>query len=879
MNAAITFIRILLKALVGFALRWPGPVVAGAFIISAASIYYTAANFSIHTDTDEMIDSDLPFRQAYTEFNRTFPELADSFIAVIDGASPEAAEAAQRDLANALRESPELYKSVYAPGLGPYFEQNGLLLLDYDELVTLSDDLAGAEPVLASISEDQSLRGLFDILTTAMEEIRDGETPSEKLPPVLDALTETATRSAHAGERAPLSWQAIFMDEADAENAKRRLVLVQPQLDFTAIQAAKVPLRNARALAGQVMAGNPGVDIRYTGKIALNADELKSVTDGALLSGIVSLVLVSLVLGFGIRSGRMVAAALITLLIGLSWTAGFAIFAIGYLNIISIAFAVLFIGLGIDFAIHFVLRYQEEAKRRVTPEAALRRTALAVGQPLAICAPTTALAFFAFVPTSYAGLAQLGLISGTGMFISFITSLTLLPALLKLMPFKPKPLKPDPHAEEEAHFIERHGRNVAFAGLTLGAIALALSFQVRFDFDPVNLKDNDTESVQAFFDLVADETTSPYQIQVLTSGREQAAREAERLKGLEVVDKVVTLESFVPEDQQAKLEVIDATSIFMLPVFLNRGMSAPPQDEENAAAIREFRASVVGLAGTRPDLKATHAAQRLSAVLSGFDASGRAGEVRRTQLAMNLFHWFPRLLDRLETGFDARPVALADVPQEIVSRYVASDGRWRLEVYPAEDLASAAALERFVSDVTAAEPGATGSPVQIYNAGRVVKESMRQATTTAAVVILVFLYLLVRSGRMVGLITLPVFLAMALTAGTMVVVGLPFNYANVIVLPLLIGLGVDGGVHLVMRSRERKGASVLKTSTPKAVVLSALTTFGSFGSLALSSHSGTASMGILLTISIVMILLTTLLVLPGLMVWLADRRKNAKGRK
>lgn len=876
MNAAITFIRTLLKALVGFALRWPGPVVAGAFIISAASVYYTATNFSIHTDTDEMIDPDLPFRQAYTEFNRTFPQLADSFIAVIDGESPEAAEAAQRELAAALRENPELYKSVYAPGLGPYFEHNGLLLLDYDELVALSDDLAAAEPVLASISEDQSLRGLFEVLTTAMEEIRDGETPSEKLPPVLDAVSETAIRSAHGGEPAPLSWQAIFMDEADAENAKRRLLLIQPQLDFTAIQAARVPLANARAAAGQVMAENPGVEIRYTGKIALNADELKSVSDGALLSGVISLILVSLVLGFGIRSGRMVAAALITLLIGLSWTAGFAILAVGYLNIISIAFAVLFIGLGIDFAIHFVLRYQEEARRRGGPEAALRRTALAVGQPLAICAPTTALAFFAFVPTSYAGLAQLGLISGTGMFISLVTSLTLLPALLKLMPFRPRPPKPDPHAEEERVFIERHGRNVAFAGLTLGAVALALSFQVRFDFDPVNLKDHDTESVHAFFQLIEDETTSPYQIQVLAAGREQAQSEAARLKALDVVDKVVTLESFVPENQEAKLEVIDATSIFMLPVFLNRGLAEPPEDEENAATIRAFRASVVSLAEARPDLEATHAARRLSAALSGFDAPGRAGEALRAQLAMNLFRWFPHLLDRLEAGLAAAPVALGDVPQEIVSRYVAEDGRWRLEVYPAENLASNQALARFVTEVGAAEPQATGSPVQIYNAGRVVKDSMRQATITAAVVILVFLYLIVRSGRTVGLITLPVFLAMALTAGVMVVVGLPFNFANVIVLPLLIGLGVDGGVHLVMRSRERKRGSLLKTSTPKAVVLSALTTLGSFGSLALSSHSGTASMGILLTISIVMILLTTLLVLPGLMVWLADRKKRAK---
>ncbi len=876
MNVAITTIHNFLRALTASAIKKPGLFLIGVAVVTAFAIFFISENFEIRTDTDEMIDRDLPFRQTYAEFNETFPQFANSFVIVIDAETPEEAEAVQLELGARLKAQTNLYTSVYAPGGGPFFEQNGFLYLNTETLSDLSVQLAAAEPVLAAVAEDQSLRGLFDVLALAVDDILEGDDPPEKLEAVLAPLTRS-TEAAARGNRDVLSWQAIFLDDEDLVKAKRRLLLVQPVLDFTRLQSAKVSLQAARAAAAEMTAGHDRVTIRFTGKIALNSDELKSVSDGAALSGILSFFLVTLVLGFGIRSSRMVLAALTTLAVGLIWTGAFAFLAIGYLNIISIAFAVLFIGLGIDFAIHFSLRYQEEVRGGGPIDEALLKTAVGVGAPLALCAPTTALAFYAFIPTDYAGLAQLGLISGTGMFISFLTSMTVLPALLKLMPLKKGKVVFNVHAKEEAGFIEKNGRNNALAGLVAGALAIFTIPLVRFDFDPINLKDPKSESVETFFDLLSGDKTSPYVIQILADDASEAAEIKGVLSPLAEVDDVVTLASYIPGDQEDKLEIIDTTSIFLTPVFLNRTRALAPTVEENAAALAAYREKVTALETARPDLKVTTALAALARALEEYGKDERNAADKQALLQQNLFFHFPRLLDKLETALGAEAIVLADLPPGLTSRYRADDGRLRLEVFPAEPLSDGQSLEVFVTTVSGAVAEATGSPVQIYNAGKIVKGSMLQASGTAVIAIILFLFLILRRASSVALITIPVFLAGVLTMAAMAAFGLSFNFANVIVIPLLIGLGVDSGIHLVLRAREEQmSAKLLSTSTPKAVLLSALTTIGSFGTLAISAHLGTASMGLLLTIAIIMILIATLVVLPGLMIWIGNKQNTAK---
>lgn len=864
-----------LVALTAGAGRFAWPIVIAAVLATVILASYTAVNISIHTDTDEMIDSSLPFRQTYQQFNAAFPQLGDTFLVIVEGRIPEQADVAAEALLARLTAETGSVTGVYAPGFGPFFDTNGLLYLDVDELSNLSDRLAEAQPVLSTLAETPSLAGLGEIIDLAIDDAVDKGALTDDLAQVFDELSPVF--QAHAAGRAdPLSWQALFEDEEPSRRDLQRFIVVQPRLDPSRLQPARQALDRARALAAEVAGQFDGeVTIRFTGKIALNTEELKSVSEGAAAAGVLSLVLVALILGFGVRSAKLVLATLLTLVMGLVWTAAFAIATIGYLNIISVAFAVLFIGLGVDFAIHFGLRYQEERYLGADHMDGLTRAAAGVGQALALCAPTTALAFFAFTPTAYAGLSQLGLISGTGIFVSFFSAIILLPAVLTVLRPGMAGRRRSVAAAASSAFVMRFGRVAAVVGIGAGFAALFVLPSASFDFDPIRLKDPGTPSVQTFLDLAADSETSPYTVQVVADDRAAADALADRLKALPEVDRVVWLDSFVPDDQDEKLEIVDLTALFLSSV-----VDAPPADPagadaaQDARALRDLTARLAELDGLDdPDGHAASVARfaRASAAILAADGSIQ----RPTALHDALFRYWPRTLDRLQTSLAPGPVAVEDVPASIRSRYRDADGRLRMEVFPAGDLSDQEALRRFVNAISAIVPEATGSSVQRVNAGDIVVDAMRQATSIAAILIIVFLSLVLRRATSVVLVLLPVGLAAALTVAATVVLNIPFNFANVIVLPLLIGLGVDSAIHLVMRAREEHdGSKLLETSTPRAVLLSALTTIGSFGSLAISSHRGTASMGELLTVSISLTLICTLIVLPGLLNWRNNNQRR-----
>ncbi|MFQ5533883.1 MAG: MMPL family transporter, partial [Sphingomonadales bacterium] len=554
---------------------------------------------------------------------------------------------------------------------------------------------------------------------------------------------------------------------------------------------------------------------------------------------------------------------------GVIWTASFATVAIGYLNMISVAFAVLFIGLGIDFGIHFCLRYREEIDRGCENEKALRNSAAGAGLALALCAPTTAVAFYAFIPTAYAGLGQLGLISGTGMFIALAASLTVLPALLTVIPVKPKLRTGDvPAPGRAAAWVRRHGRPISGSALVLGLLALPLIGAARFDIDPMRLRDPGTESVQTVMRLFGDPDSSPYTLQILASGDGAAADLARRLEVLPEVDRAVTLASLIPDDQDEKLEMIDEASLFLMPVFETGEPDAPPGVPERRAALADFGAKLMALEEARASPALLVGGRRLLEGLTRFSSKFSDDENAHAALERALFRFLPHQVDKLGKMLEADYISRSNLPEKLRTRYAEPGGQVRIEVFPSDDVSDQDALRQFVRAVQAVVPDVTGPTVQIVEAGDAVVGSMRQATLWAAILITLFLFVVLRRTRDVLLVLAPLALAGLYTVAATVLLGLSFNFANVIVLPLLIGLGVDGGIHLVMRARERSSdAALLETSTPRAVLLSSLTTIGSFGSLAISSHRGTASMGELLMVAIAITLVCMLIILPAMMVW------------
>ncbi len=840
---ATSSLQLWLARFVTLVLRAPRAIAALTLLAVVAAAVYLVDNVAVDTNLDDLIAPDTPFRERQRAIQEAFPSRDDSIVVVVQGGSLDARLAAIAELMTRLEERPDVAREVFAPAAMPFFSRHALLYGEPEELEARLDRLAGAQPFLARLAADARPETLVDLLAEGLE--RDERTPAftaalTTLRPVLAA--------AAAGVAEPIAWLQL----TDAATATRPLLAdVRPVLDFTRLRPAGTALDEVRQLAAKTESAHPGVGVALTGKVALAAEELEAASRGATLAGAVSFVLVAFVLTFGLQTAGGVAAVILTLAAGLILTGAFAMATVGSFTMISIAFAVLFVGLGVDFAIHVALRAREElARTRAWPEAIVAGAAGA-GPPLLLCAPTTALAFLSFTPTGYVGLAQLGFIAAAGMIIALVLSLMLLPDLLLLLA-RPRELV----AASLPTPPRRLTRAVALALALAGLALLPLAADVRFDGDPLALKQADAPSVTAFRALLAEPDLSPYHAELLVADAAAARAATARLEAVPEVGRVVGIDRFVPDDQEPKLALLDDARFFL---DVPEPRPAPP------AVAAELAAALERLAGAALEPELREAAAALAERV-------RAQPDFAADLQDAWFRYWPRALDRLGAWLAAGPIDAKDLPAALRDRYVAADGRQRLEILPAEPVEDPAERRVFADAVLAVAPDAAGNVVQMTKAADLVARAMLQATALACVGVGLLVALALRRAGDVVAVLMAVLLAASLTLGVMALLDLPFNFANVIVLPLLLGFGVDAAIHVVMRRRETHDLALIgATSTPRAILLSALTTLASFGTLMLSPHAGTASMGLLLTVAMLANLAATLIALPA---WL-DWRRNS----
>ena len=853
--------RALLVRWVDFARKLALPWLLIAVIAGTAGLTYTLNNLSINTSTSDMLSEELLFRRNETALQDAFPQLSNTLSIIVEAESAELAEDAAEQLVAALASRDQLFRSLFYPEMDPFFRQNGLLYLDVEALQDLSDRLAEAQPMLASLNEDPSLRGLAAMLRLAIEEA-EAETAAA-VAPALDKIAAVVERVAE-GRPARLSWRALMTgeDKADPES-RRRFIVAQPVLDYASLEPAAKPIQAIKDAAQRLdLTEDRGITVRITGLPAMRDDELRSLRDGMGLVGLLSTVFVLSLLAIGLRSVRLVVATLLTLVLGLILTGTFATLVIGAFNLISVAFAVLFLGLSVDFGIHFCLRYKEAIDGGDDHAGALAVAAGGVGRALTLSAVAAAIGFLSFLPTSYRGVSELGLISGAGMMIALFANLTLLPALLSLMPLSAAASssgagRAGPGLGQAVQdVVERHGRAVIAAAALLAVAAAATLPFVSFDDDPLNLRDPDSESVATLLDLIDDSRVKLYNASVLTDDLESAEALADRLAALPAVDYAITALDYVPGAQDDKLDIIDEMAFFLGPLLLPVEPLPAPSDAERQRAVQDLRGILDKAAGP---LEA--GAARLAAALDRLEPAPAV----YADLEQALLAGLPKRLDFLTASLEAEPVTLADLPPALRDRKLAPDGHAIVEVKPVEALRDSQSRRDFVAALRTVAPGVTGAPVSIMEAGQAVIGAFQEAALYAFVLIVGLLLIVLRSLRDSAMILAPLLLSALLTGAVTVVLGVPFNFANIIVLPLLLGLGVAFGIQIVLRQRSEAAGRLMQTSTPRAVVFSGLTTIGSFCALALSSHPGTASMGLLLAVAITLTMACTLIVLPALL--------------
>lgn len=829
-------------------------------VLSASAAWFVAARFTMDTDTGELLSRELAWRQRQLAVDKAFPQRSDLIVAVVDGRSPELAGRAAASLYTRLARETSLFKAVWRPDGGDFFEKNGLLYLSNAELAQTLEKLIAAQPLLGPLAADPSLRGLAGALALFARGAGEGGGPVDDLAAPFKALADTL-EVAHAGRVEPLAWRTLFTGSTDDRRELRRFVLMHPRLDHTQLQPgapAIAAVRNAAAELG--LTPERGVRVRLTGQVPLAHEELASLRESAGLSAAVTVTLVIVLLWLALRSSKLIAAVLASLFCGLVVTAAIGIVLVGAVNLISIAFAVLFVGLGVDFGIQLAVAYRAERFERGDLHGALHNAGARVGGPLALAGAATALGFFAFLPTAYRGVAELGVIAGNGMVIAFAASITLLPALIALM--KPRgeaaPVGVPALARLDAFIAAKH-RTVLGACAVLAAVSLALLPFVRFDFNPLNLRSARVESVATLLDLAKDPHTTPNTIDVLAPDLAAADALAKKLSAVPEVSQALTLSSFVPEEQDRKLAAIQDASMLLGPALIAPSMPASG-DAESAQAMAEAARALEAFASRTSGVAASEA-KRLAAALSAVSAGGRAGR-ERAQAA--LIPGLTAMLAQMRDALQPTRVTRESLPPELARDWIAGDGRARVEVYPAGDSTDNAVLDRFVDAVRRVAPEAVGAPVVMKESGRAIVTAFVQAGALALAAITLVLIVVLRRAADVALTLAPLVLSGLVTLGVCAAFGRPLNYANIIALPLLFGIGVAFNIYFVAAWRSGSRA-LLGSSLARAVIFSALTTASAFGSLWLSSHPGTASMGELLAMSLACTLACALLFLPALL--------------
>lgn len=829
-------------------------------MLAAGAVFYSARNFEINTDINKLISPDLDWRQRDIAFEKAFDQ-ERLILAVVEAPTAEFASAAGAVLAARLKDDHRHFESVQLLGGGAFFERNGLLFLPTEEVKQLTGQFGEAAPLVEIMAGDPSLRGLTAALETALVGLKRGQFELDSTARPFSLIAQSVEDVLNKGSGA-FSWRQLASDKPLPDSDRRSLIQIKPYLDFNALEPGKDATDAIRRAAFDLdIAGKFGARVRLTGPVPIANEEFATVQEGAIVNAVGTVLVVLVILWLALHSPKIIFAVFVTLFVGLAVTTAIGLMMVTSLTLLSIAFAVLFVGIGVDFGIQYSVRYRSERFKTNDLEKALLVAAKRSAVPLSLAAMATAAGFLSFLPTDYKGVSELGKIAGVGMLIAFFASITVLPALLRLL---------NPPGEKEPvgyaflapldRFLEDH--RVAIVGSTIAVVILgapALYF-LRFDFNPIHLRNSKVESIATYLDLRKDPDTGANAINVMVKSEQEAKQVETRLAELPEVARTRSLDSFIPADQPEKLKLIAQGAKVLGPALNPDSIDPPPSDKENVDALKSTADSLRKAAGAGQGPGAA-AAKRLADDLTRLADSN---EATREKAQATFVEPLKIMFDQLRNLLTAEPVSLESLPPDFVRLWKSDDGISRVEVLPRGDPDNNETLRKFASAVLAAAPNAIGGPVSILKSGDTIVKAFIEAGLWALISISILLWLALRRITDVLLTLVPLLVAGAVTLEICVMIGLPLNFANIVALPLLLGVGVAFKIYYITAWRSGR-TNLLQSSLTRAIFFSALTTATAFGSLWLSSHPGTASMGKLLALSLITTLAAVLLFQPALM--------------
>ncbi|HVN44783.1 MAG TPA: MMPL family transporter [Steroidobacteraceae bacterium] len=650
-----------IERLVARSIAVPWIVVLVAGILCSLMIRYVTGHFALTTDTYALLSPKLGWRVRQAAFNAAFPQESADIVVVIDAQTPELSQAAAARLAASLGSQTRVFRSIQQADSGPFWDHERLLFASLDDVKSFLAQLLKAQPFLGSMAADPSLRGLADTLALTLKGVKADPASVEALRTPMRTLAD-ALESLAAGKRQFFSWQTLISGRQPDARELRHIILVNPVLDFSHLQPGKVPVDTIRGTAERLQLDPAhGVRVRLTGPVPLRDEEFATLAQRAGLIAVLASAAIVLMLWFAVRSPWLIAAILVTTLVGLLMATALGLALFHRFNVISVAFIPLFVGMGMDLGIQFSVRYRAERARSATVGSALLATARTMGKSLTLAAAAIGVGFLAFTPTAYYGVSQLGVIAGLGMFTALGLNLTLLPALIALTRPRGAPANPGTRLTLVDNYVLGHRLLVVGTGVVAAVICAALLPRVQFDFNPIHLRSAEVESVATLVDLMHDPDLSPNTLEVIRPDLAAADQLAETFRRDPTVYSAHTLSSFIPADQPEKLALIaDAANIvdFTLDPL---EVAPPPSDSQLIESLRAAAGKLREAAAADASLRAD--APRLAAA---FDTLAHGTAQLRLQASAMLMPGFVTTLEEVRSSLHPQPVSLATLPAEIV---------------------------------------------------------------------------------------------------------------------------------------------------------------------------------------------------------------------
>ncbi|MBX3747870.1 MAG: MMPL family transporter [Verrucomicrobiae bacterium] len=857
--------------------------------LAALCVFYTVHNLEFSTSRSDLVSEELRYHRIYLEFKREFA-VEDDIVALVESETPEKNRQFIERLGARVEAEPGLFTDVFFRGDLPMLGPKALLFLDEPQLIELRQTLGDYRPFLQRLSGATNLHSLFQVINRQFRSAQrtpdgDNESLLGALPALERIVTQARESLSRPGTPPSPGVTALFGGGPEAER-RSYLTFDDGRIYLLSLRPAHEDLtgaaiRRLRELVHETRLEVPGVNADITGGSVLEQDEMRQAQADTIRATLVALVLIGLVFIYGYHETGRPLKAMLCLLVGLCYSMGYTTLTVGRLNILTITFAPMLVGMAIDFGVHLITRYEEELRHGVLRQLALRKAMINTGQGIFSGALTTAGAFFAMALTDFAGVREMGIITGGGLLVCLIPMMTMLPVLLlkgrqNVIDRGRGDAEPSLRERLELGWIRRP-RLVTFIGLGVSLLCLTQLPRVRFDYDLRNLQSRGLPAVVFEKKLMNSTPRSVLFAAVVASNAPHAVHIESALTNLLTVAEIDSIAPLIARDQDAKLALIAALREDLAPLRFPIPSGLPPNLTELGQTLT-FLQAYLGQAAQaleeEPDqTHLLHQLRSLRAELGHLRTAISHGDRQRTAAKLAAFEtaFFDDLRSTFETlrNQDASaPLRIEDLPAPIRHRFVGQSGKFMLQVYPTLDIWVRSNQAAFIGELRESFPEVTGTPVQLFEYTNLLKQSYQEAALFALAAMAVLVFLQFRSLSAVLLAHVPVLCSAIWLTGLMGLFGVPFNPANIMTLPLVVGIGVTYGVHILTRFAEEQNPAILARSTGKAVLVSGLTTVAGFASLMLARHQGIVSLGFVMSFGVVAAMLAGLISLPALLVLL-----------